>query len=78
MTNLIFNFDDARQWRDRAEEMRAVADGMQSEQNRGVALRLAADYDRLAMHAECRAPCSLQRKLPSRAWASDKAPQLAV
>jgi len=55
MTDTTSAFDDARQWRDRAEEMRMVAEGMQSEQNKKIALRLAADYDRLAVHAERRA-----------------------
>jgi len=55
MTDTTATFDDARQWRDRAEEMRMVAEGMQNEQNKKIALRLAADYDRLAVHAERRA-----------------------
>jgi hypothetical protein len=55
MTDTTSTFDDARQWRDRAEEMRMVAEGMQSEQNKKIALRLAAHYDRLAVHAERRA-----------------------
>src|SRR5262245_29718834 len=56
----ISTYEDARQWRDRAEEMRMVAEGMRNEHNKKVALRLAADYDRLAMHAERRARRSLQ------------------
>jgi hypothetical protein len=66
MTDIISTYDDARQWRDRAEEMRMVAEGMQSELNKKIALRLAADYDRLAMHAERRANHRLQRtaKIP--------------
>lgn len=55
MTDTFSTHDDSRQWRDRAEEMRMVAEGMQNEQNKEIALRLAADYDRLAMHAERRA-----------------------
>jgi hypothetical protein len=55
MTNFVADYDDARWWRDRAEEMRIVAEGMKSEDNKQTALRLAADYDRLAMHAERRA-----------------------
>jgi len=61
MTDTVSTLDDARQWRDRAEEMRAVAYGMLSEQNKGVALRLAKDYDRLTMHAERRAERSGQQ-----------------
>jgi hypothetical protein len=61
MSDTISTYDDARQWRDRAEEMRAVADGMQNEHNKNIALRLAADYDRLATHAERRARRSLER-----------------
>ena len=60
MTDTISTYEDARYWRDRAEEMRMVAEGMQSEQNKKIALRLAADYDRLAVHAERRARRSLQ------------------
>ena len=62
MTDTIPTLDDARQWRDRAEEMRVVADGMRSKQNRNVALRLAADYDRLATHAERRVRRSLEQQ----------------
>ena len=61
MTDTTSSFDDAQQWRDRAEEMRMVAEGMQSEQNKKIALRLAADYDRLAVHAERRARRGLHR-----------------
>ena len=61
MTDTTSTFDDARQWRDRAEEMRMVAEGMRSEQNKKIALQLAADYDRLAVHAERRARHGLHR-----------------
>jgi DnaJ-class molecular chaperone len=40
--------NDPRPWRMRAEEMRTIADGMRSEEPRGVLLRLAEDYDRIA------------------------------
>ena len=70
MTDTTSSFDDARQWRDRAEEMRMVAEGMQSEQNKKIALRLAADYDRLAMHAPSTAWFAGMRESHSRAWAS--------
>jgi hypothetical protein len=44
--------------------MRAIAEGMQNEQNKEIALRLAADYDRLAWHAERRARRSLAAQIP--------------
>jgi hypothetical protein len=52
----FFHFDtrleDVERWRNRAEEMRIIAEEMISEGNKQVALRLAADYDRLADLAE--------------------------
>jgi hypothetical protein len=52
----FFHFDtrleDIERWRNRAEEMRIIAEDMISEPNKAVALRLAADYDRLADLAE--------------------------
>ena len=52
----FFHFDtrleDVERWRNRAEEMRIIAEEMISESNKEVALRLAADYDRLADLAE--------------------------
>jgi hypothetical protein len=62
MNDTISTVDDARQWHNRAEEMRVVAEGMRSEQNKSVALQLAADYERLAWHAERRARHSLVRQ----------------
>jgi hypothetical protein len=47
--------DDAEHWRLCAEEMRMVAENMKSAECRGVALRIAKDYERLAGHAERRA-----------------------
>ena len=43
---------DARQWHMRAEEMRVLAAEMADDNCRGMALRLAASYERLATHAE--------------------------
>jgi hypothetical protein len=47
--------DDARRWRNRAEEMRVLSEGMMSEYNKVVAQRLASSYERLASLAEQRA-----------------------
>ena len=48
----FFHFDtrleDVERWRNRAEEMRIIAEEMISEPNKAVALKLAADYGRLA------------------------------
>jgi hypothetical protein len=40
--------NDPGHWRDRAEEMRALAQDVQDEMARQTMLRLAQDYDRLA------------------------------
>jgi hypothetical protein len=49
------NIDDARQWRNRAEEMRMVDEEMISVANKAIAQRLADSYERLAKQAEERA-----------------------
>jgi len=46
--------NDPGHWRDRAEEMRALAEDVTDEQARETMLRLARDYDRLAERAELR------------------------
>jgi len=46
--------NDPGHWRDRAEEMRALAHDVQDEAARQTMLRLAQDYDRLAARAEQR------------------------
>ena len=46
------NIDDARQWRNRAEEMRMVDEEMISVANKAIAQRLADSYERLAKQAE--------------------------
>jgi hypothetical protein len=61
---MILNLNDAHHWRDRAAEMRAIADGYHSEEAAKIMNRLADDYDKLADRAEIRAASGLSR-LPS-------------
>jgi len=44
--------NNATHWRCRAEEMRVAAEDMRDPETRATALRIAADYDRLAERAE--------------------------
>jgi len=46
--------NDPGHWRDRAEEMRALAQDVTDDVARQTMLRLAQDYDRLAARAELR------------------------
>jgi hypothetical protein len=47
--------NDPQHWRDRAAEMRALADCMSKPETTAVMARLAEDYDKLADRAEARA-----------------------
>jgi hypothetical protein len=53
MTDSLIN--DPKHWRDRAEEIRTLADDMHDEISRQMMLRIAEDYERLAQRAEERA-----------------------
>ena len=45
------HFNDAKHWRDRAAEMRALAEGYADKKAAEIMCRLADDYDRLADRA---------------------------
>jgi hypothetical protein len=49
------HLNDARHWRERATEMRPLAEEMSDVGSRTIMLRLAPDYDNLAARAEARA-----------------------
>lgn len=46
------DLEDAKQWSNRAAEMRLIAEQMSDPTNRLMAGKLATGYDRLAQHAE--------------------------
>ena len=56
--------DNADHWRKRARELRHLAEIMSRVKPKEMVLRLADDYDRLALHAEERAKKSEERALP--------------
>lgn len=51
----VRDLNDAKHWRDRAAEMRALAEGMSNAQAARLMFNLANDYDKLAERAEERA-----------------------
>jgi hypothetical protein len=61
---MVRPINDAKHWRVRAAEMRAIADGYQSADAAETMRRLADDYDKLAERAEARTASGLGR-LPS-------------
>jgi hypothetical protein len=52
---VAFVIDDPEHWRSRAEEARSIAEQLSDPESKPTMFRIAADYDRLAEHAELRA-----------------------
>jgi hypothetical protein len=50
----LSHVNDSKHWRDRAAEMRLLATEMKDAQTKATMLKLADDYDKLAVRAEKR------------------------
>jgi uncharacterized iron-regulated protein len=61
----VFEYYDAKHWRDRATEMRALAAEMKDAVARKMMLGLASDYDKLGDRAEERAKTSVNIHNPT-------------
>jgi hypothetical protein len=46
--------NDPQHWRNRAKEMRALADAVEDREAKGRMLKIASDYDKLAQRADLR------------------------
>ena len=46
------NFDDPKRWRRRAQKARVLAERMNDEKSKKLMLRIADDYDEIAVRAE--------------------------
>jgi hypothetical protein len=51
---MVASYNDAKHWRERAEEARRIAAELTDPESRKLMLKVAADYDRLAERAEIR------------------------
>jgi hypothetical protein len=60
------SLNDAKHWRRRGTEMRALAEEMKDAESRSIMLNLAADYDNLADRAEARTKSSTPGPSPIR------------
>jgi hypothetical protein len=47
-------YNDPRHWRERGEEMRRIAEGIDDAKSRQIMLKIADEYDKLAARAENR------------------------
>ena len=54
--------NDPKHWRDRAEEMRTLAEAMKDQISREMVLRIAQDYEKLAQRAAERSKGMSQSK----------------
>ena len=58
--SMAYDFDDPQYWRDRAEQVRALADGVSNERARNAIFEIAAEYELLADSAQERAKGGIQ------------------